>query len=159
MICKFLKSFRNSRRSAAVRQHDAGVTLVEMMVVLVIIAIVAVMIVPNVIGRPDQARVTVTNTDLRAISGALEMYRLDNRTYPTTRQGLAALVTRPTEAPRPPNWNPGGYLAELPRDAWGNEFTYAAPKPKSRFDLGSFGADGQPGGDGLDADLTLGDRP
>jgi len=122
------------------------------MVVLVIIAIVAVMVVPNVIGRPDQARVTVTNTDLRTISGALEMYRLDNRRYPSTRQGLKALVTRPTDSPRPANWHPGGYLSEIPRDAWGNAYVYEASA--STFRLLSLGADGKPGGDGLDADLA-----
>lgn len=148
---KLGKSLRSRRPER--RRSDSGVTLVEMMVVLVIIAIVAVMIVPNVIGRPDQARVTVTRTDLKTIAGALEMYRLDNRRYPTTRQGLEALVSRPTDVPRPPNWHPGGYLAEVPRDAWGNPYVYAASGDSGGFELASLGADGKPGGDGVDSDL------
>lgn len=141
------------RREA--RTSDAGVTLIEMMVVLVIIAIVAVMVVPNVIGRPDQARVTVTTTDLRTISSALEMYRLDNRTYPTTDQGLAALVSRPTTSPIPRNWHENGYLAAMPQDAWGAPYIYASPGTDGAFDLVSLGADGKPGGDGVDADIDL----
>ena len=144
---------------ARIRQRDreAGVTLIEMMVVLVIIAIVAVLVVPNVIGRPDQARVTVTRTDLRTVANALEMYRLDNRRYPTSRQGLRALVERPTDAPLPVNWSPGGYLAGLPKDAWGNPLVYVSPGETAAFDLRSLGADGNPGGTGLDADLDLRD--
>ena len=142
------------------RRPEAGVTLIEMMVVLAIIAIVAVMIVPNLIGRPDQARVTVTRTDLRTIAAAIEMYRLDNRTYPTTAQGLSALVRKPLDTPVPPNWHEGGYLPEVPRDAWGNEFLYRSPGATGGFDLASLGADGQPGGEGVDADIINGaERP
>lgn len=128
-------------------------TLVEMMVVLVIIAIVAVMVVPQVIGRPDQARVTVTTSDIRAISSALEMYRLDNLAYPSTAQGLEALVVEPSMAPRPANWNPGGYLDAVPVDAWGNPYVYRSPGESGAFDVVSLGADGRPGGDGIAADL------
>lgn len=142
----------NGRR----RRADAGVTLIEMMVVLAIIAVVAVMIVPNLIGRPDQARVTVTRTDMRTIAAAVEMYRLDNRAYPTTSQGLRALVEKPVESPVPPAWHEGGYLPELPRDAWGNEFLYRNPGTTGQFDLASMGADGVPGGDGVNADLVHG---
>lgn len=142
------------------RAGDSGVTLIEMMVVLVIIAIVAVMIVPNVIGRPDQARVTVARTDLRTVAAALEMYRLDNRTYPTTSQGLEALAVKPVEPPAPLNWHPGGYLPEVPRDPWGRAFLYRSPGTDGPFDLLSLGADGKPGGQGVDADLGVrGDRP
>lgn len=138
------------------RDPQAGVTLIEMMVVLVIIAVVAAMVVPNVIGRPDEARVTVAETDMRAISGALELYRLDNRMYPTTGQGLAALVQRPTIAPEPPNWATGGYLTVMPKDPWGSDYVYRSPGENGRFDLISLGADGQPGGDGVNADIQLG---
>lgn len=151
------KARRRPGRPKRRTRHDAGVTLIEMMVVLVIIAVVAVMIVPNLIGRPDQARVTVTRTDLRTVANALEMYRLDNRRYPTTRQGLAALVARPAESPRPVNWAPGGYLTALPKDAWGTPFFYESPGRDGPFDLRSLGADGKPGGAGLDADLDLRD--
>ncbi|KAA0916347.1 type II secretion system major pseudopilin GspG [Aquicoccus porphyridii] len=138
------------------RDRQAGVTLIEMMVVLVIIAVVAAMVVPNVIGRPDEARVTVAKTDLRAIAGALELYRLDNRTYPSTGQGLAALVERPTVAPEPVNWATGGYLSAMPKDPWGSDYIYRSPGQDGRFDLISLGADGQPGGDGVNADIEFG---
>tara|TARA_R110000787_G_scaffold40266_6_gene100272 strand:- start:2077 stop:2553 length:477 start_codon:yes stop_codon:yes gene_type:complete len=138
------------------RDHQAGVTLIEMMVVLVIIAVVAAMVVPNVIGRPDEARVTVTQTDLRSIAGALELYRLDNRVYPSTAQGLSALVERPTIAPEPVSWASGGYLAVMPQDPWGAEYVYKSPGASGSFDLMSLGADGQPGGDGVNADISLG---
>ena len=138
------------------RCGQSGVTLIEMMVVLAIIALVAALIVPNVIGRPDEARVTVATTDLRTIASALEMYRLDNRTYPTTTQGLAALVSRPTAPPEPPNWHQGGYLGQLPVDPWGNPYQYRSPGERTAFDLLSFGADGRPGGEGLAADLVNG---
>lgn len=136
------------------RSGESGVTLIEMMIVLVIIAIIAAVVVPNVIGRPDEARVTVAKTDIRAIGSALELYRLDNREYPTTRQGLQALVEKPTQAPEPTNWSAGGYLAQAPTDPWGNAYSYRSPGETGSFDLVSFGADGKAGGEGVDADLT-----
>lgn len=144
---------RQSAASARRRRDGtAGVTLIEMMVVLVIIAIVAALVVPRVIGRPDEARVTVAKTDIRTISTALETYRLDNRAYPTTAQGLAALVEKPVSPPSPPNWHTGGYLSELPSDPWGNAYIYRARD--GDFELISRGGDGRPGGDGVDADIT-----
>lgn len=131
-----------------------GLTLVEMIVVLAIIALVAVMIVPNVIGRPDQARVTVAKTDLKTIASALRMYRLDNGDYPTTEQGLNALVERPTTQPEPANWSSEGYLPEAPKDPWGRDYVYRSPGRTGGFDLMSYGKDGEEGGEGLDADLT-----
>lgn len=125
-----------------------------MIVVLAIIALVAVLIVPNVIGRPDEARVTVAKTDLKTISAALRLYRLDNGDYPTTEQGLAALVNRPTAPPEPMNWTGDGYLPEAPVDPWGRPYVYRSPGQAGRFDLLSYGKDGKPGGEGLDADLT-----
>ena len=141
------------------RRRDSGVTLIEMMVVLVIIAIVASLIVPNVIGRPDEARVTVARTDVRTIAASLEMYRLDNRVYPASSQGLEALVTRPASPPEPPNWAGGGYLLQLPVDPWGYAYVYRAPGTDGPYDLLSLGADGEPGGEGVDADILSGGLP
>ena len=153
-----MRDDRTDRRRAARRHPEAGVTLIEMMVVLAIIAIVAALVVPNVIGRPDEARVTVAHTDMRTIASALELYRLDNRAYPTTAQGLDALSQRPVQPPEPPNWVAGGYLAALPEDPWGNAYLYRAPGDAGPFDLVTLGADGAAGGDGVDADIVHGTR-
>lgn len=142
------------RRTVIVRASEAGLTLIEMIVVLAIIALVAALIVPNVIGRPDEARSTVAGADLRTVSAALKMYRLDNSTYPTTEQGLQALVTRPTAAPLPRTWPEEGYLAQMPQDPWGRPYVYRNPGQAGGFDLYSLGRDGQPGGEGVDADIT-----
>lgn len=148
---KFAMRHRPARRDGA-----AGVTLIEMIVVLVIISVVAAMVVPNVIGRPDEARVTVVKTDMRTIAGALEIYRLDNRTYPSSAQGLAALVRQPTVPPIPANWASGGYLSVMPQDPWGTPYVYQFPGEVGVFDLTTLGADGQPGGDGVNADIIHG---
>jgi general secretion pathway protein G len=133
---------------------EAGVTLVEMIVVLVIIAIVAGMIVGSgILNRPDQARVTTANADLHTISAALKLYRLDNGDYPTSAQGLKALAERPTTPPLPANWNSEGYLPEVPVDPWGHPYVYESPAPGG-FRLMSLGKDGKPGGEGLDADIV-----
>jgi general secretion pathway protein G len=138
---------------------EQGLTLIEMIVVLAIIALVAAIIVPSVIGRPDQARVTVAQTDLRNISAALKIYRLDNGDYPSTAQGLAALAAKPSGEPVPRNWNSGGYLDAVPVDPWGNPYGYRSPGENSAsFDLLSTGKDGKPGGEGLDADLKISGR-
>lgn len=146
----------HGRKSLRHQGPDAGVTLIEMMVVLVIIALVAAIIVPNVIGRPDEARVTVAQTDIRAIGSALELYRLDNQTYPTSSQGLEALSTRPTAPPEPRNWVAGGYLPNVPVDPWGNSYVYRSPGDTAGFDLVSLGSDGAPGGDGTATDIIHG---
>jgi general secretion pathway protein G len=137
------------------RDGQSGVTLIEMMIVLVIIGVVAALVVPNVIGRPDEARVAVANADLRTISASLEMYRLDNRAYPTAAQGLAALSQMPTDAPVPPNWVAGGYLPQVPVDPWGNPYVYSV-QGTGGYTLMSLGADGQPGGEGVDSDVQHG---
>lgn len=136
--------------SVSARQQ-AGFTLIEIMVVVVIIGILAALVVPKVMGRPDQAKVTVARGDLKAIASALEMYRLDNRRYPDTQQGLEALVQRPPSGAD--NWNPEGYLGRLPIDPWGKPYLYLAPGSKAGYDLWSYGADGREGGEALDADL------
>ena len=139
--------------TARVKPREAGLTLIEMIVVLAIIALIAALIVPNVIGRPDEARVTVARTDLKTIGAALKLYRLDNGDYPTTAQGLAALAKKPTTEPVPTNWSSEGYLAQLPTDPWGKPYVYRYDGSGS-FDLRSYGKDGKPGGEGTDADLT-----
>ena len=131
-------------------------TLIEMIVVLAIIALIAALIVPNVIGRPDQARATIAKTDLRTISAALKMYRLDNGGYPTSEQGLAALSARPAAGPAPANWSPSGYLEQVPVDPWGKVYAYHSPSASGGgFDIVSLGKDGKPGGDGVDADISV----
>ncbi|NIJ07739.1 general secretion pathway protein G [Sphingomonas vulcanisoli] len=127
-----------------------------MIVVLAIIALIAALIVPNIIGRPDQARVTVAESDLRSISAALKMYRLDNGDYPTTQQGLQALVTKPSGDPAPANYASGGYLDKLPSDPWGHPYTYKSPGEDGLgFELTTLGKDGKVGGEGVDADIKL----
>lgn len=142
-------------RQRRISDPEAGLTLIEMLVVLVIIGVIAGMIVVNVANRPDEARVTTAKTDMRTISAALKMYRLDNGDYPTSEQGLAALATRPTTAPEPRNWSPEGYLERPPLDPWQRPYVYRYPASTgSGFELMSYGRDGKPGGEGLDADLS-----
>ncbi|MEO1554855.1 MAG: type II secretion system major pseudopilin GspG [Pseudomonadota bacterium] len=140
-------------RLASGRDPIAGVTLIEMMVVLVMISVVAALIVPNVIGRPDEARVSVAATDMRSIAGALQLYRLDNGSYPTTAQGLDALAIRPVTPPLPRTWPSNGYLSVLPLDPWGTPYVYRADG--GRFELVSLGADAAVGGEGVNADIPL----
>lgn len=123
------------------------------MVVVVILGILAALVVPQIMSRPDQAKVTVARGDIKAISAALDMYKLDNHAYPSTQQGLEALVDKPTGNPPAKNWNRDGYLKRLPIDPWGNVYQYLAPGTKGAFDLYSLGADGKPGGSELDADI------
>lgn len=126
-------------------------TLIELMVVLVIIGVLAALIVPNVIERADDARVTAARTDVNNIMQALKLYRLDNQRYPTSEQGLQALLTRPTTGPAAPNWKP--YVEKLPKDPWGNPYQFLNPGVKGEIDVFSLGADGQPGGEGKNADI------
>jgi general secretion pathway protein G len=133
------------------RRRRQGFTLIELMVVLVIIGVLAALIVPNVLDRADDARVTAARTDVNNLMQALKLYRLDNQRYPTTEQGLQALVTRPTTAPPPPNWRP--YLEKLPQDPWGRPYQYLNPGTNAEIDVLSLGADAQPGGEGKNADI------
>lgn len=133
------------------RRRHAGFTLIELMVVLVIIGVLAALVVPNVLDRADDARTTAARTDVTNLMQALKMYRLDNQRYPTAEQGLQALVQRPTSNPVPPNWKP--YVDKLPNDPWGRPYQYLNPGVRGEIDVMSFGADGQPGGEGRDADI------
>ena len=141
------------RRPLSTLRHTAsrGFTLIELMVVLVIIGVLAALIVPNVLDRADDARVTAAKTDIANLNQALKLYRLDNQRYPTSEQGLQALVTKPTSGPAPTNWKP--YLEKLPNDPWGNPYQYLNPGVKGPIDIMSFGADGKAGGEGKDADI------
>lgn len=132
---------------------EKGFTLIEIMVVVIILTILAVFLVPNVLDRPHQARVAKAKTDIRAIETALGLYKLDNGSFPSTEQGLAALVTKPTTGNIPSNWKEGGYLKSMPKDPWGNEYVYVCPGVNGDFDLKSYGADGADGGEGKDADI------
>jgi general secretion pathway protein G len=128
-----------------------GFTLIELMVVLVIIGILAALIVPNVLDRADDARGTAAKTDINNIVQALKLYRLDNQRYPSSEQGLQALVSKPTTGAIPANWKP--YLEKLPSDPWGRPYQYLNPGIKGEIDVMSFGADGQAGGEGKNADV------
>jgi general secretion pathway protein G len=128
-----------------------GFTLIELMVVLVIIGVLAALIVPNVLERADDARTMAAKTDVNNLVQALKLYKLDNQRYPSAEQGLMALVAKPAGTPVPPNWKP--YLDKLPNDPWNNPYQYLNPGVKGEIDVLSFGADGQAGGDGKDADV------
>ncbi len=133
------------------RRLSAGFTLIELMVVLVIIGVLAALIVPNVLDRAEDARATAAKTDVNNLMQALKLYKLDNQRYPTGAQGLQALLTKPTEGPIPGNWK--HYLDKLPNDPWGRAYQYLNPGVKGEVDVLSFGADGQPGGEGKNADI------
>jgi general secretion pathway protein G len=135
------------------RARIGSFTLIEIMVVIVILGVLAALVVPRVLERPDEARVVAAKSDIAAIVAALKLYRLDNQRYPTTEQGLNALVAKPEAAPIPPNWKPGGYLEKLPKDPWGSPYQYLNPGLKGEIDVYSLGADRQPGGSGVDADV------
>jgi len=130
-----------------------GFTLIEVMVVVVILAILAALIVPKIMGRPDEARIVAARQDISTIMQALRLYRLDNLRYPSSEQALAALVAPPSSAPLAPNWKAGGYLERLPNDPWGNPYHYLNPGLRGEIDVFSFGADGVAGGTGADADI------
>jgi general secretion pathway protein G len=130
---------------------ERGFTLIELMVVLVIIGVLAALIVPNVLDRADDARVTAARTDINNVMQALKLYKLDNQRYPSGEQGLQALMTKPTAAPVPPNWKT--YLDKLPNDPWGRPYQYLNPGIKGEIDVMSLGADGQAGGEGKNADI------
>lgn len=130
-----------------------GFTLIELMVVLVILGVLAALIAPKLMDRPDEARKVAAKQDIATLVQALKLYRLDNMRYPTTEQTLQALVVKPSLNPVPQNWKAGGYLDRLPKDPWGHPYLYLSPGRNGEIDVISLGADGQPGGEGNDADI------
>ena len=135
---------------------DRGFILIELMVVIVILGILAGLIIPRIMGRPDEARQAKARMQIESIETALKLYKLDNGTYPTTEQGLKALVEAPAAGQLAKNWRQGGYLerGKVPKDPWGNDFVYLSPGVHGDFDLSSSGADGETGGEGKDKDIT-----
>ena len=133
-----------------------GFTLIELMVVLVILGVLASLIVPRIMSRPEEARRIKARVDIQSLETALKLYNLDNGDYPTTEQGLQALVEPPTTGTLPKNWREGGYLekGKIPEDPWGNEYVYLSPGSHGDFDLISYGADGEAGGEGKNADVV-----
>ncbi|GIX34452.1 MAG: type II secretion system protein G [Lysobacteraceae bacterium] len=134
-------------------RRSAGFTLIEILVVVVILGILATVVVPRFLDKPDEARIARARADIQALTTALNLYRLDNFNYPSTEQGLQALVAPPSGTPAAPNWRKGGYIDRIPKDPWGGEYRYLSPGQRGEFDLYSLGADGQPGGEGAAADI------
>lgn len=133
--------------------RSSGFTLIEIMVVIVILGILATLIIPKIMDRPDEARRTKAALDIQAIGQALDLYRLDNSSYPTTEQGLDALTKKPTVEPIPKQWRQSGYLAKLPKDPWDRAYVYMSPGVHGDYDLVSLGSDGELGGTGSAADI------
>jgi general secretion pathway protein G len=138
------------------KRDDRGFTLIELMVVIVILGILAGLIIPRIMGRPDEARRAKARMQLESLETALKLYKLDNGSYPITEQSLQALVEQPSVAPAAKNWRQDGYLEKnkVPKDPWGNDFVYISPGAHGEFDLSSLGADGEPGGEGKNKDIN-----
>ncbi len=136
-------------------RSNSGFTLIELLVVMSILTILAVMVVPKIIGRSDDAKIDAAKVQIRNLESGLKMYKLDNSTYPATEQGLQALVAKPATGQIPKNYRDGGYLESktVPKDPWGNDYVYISPGEHGDYDLYSYGADGVKGGDGKDADI------
>ena len=132
----------------------AGFTFIEIMVVVAILAILAALVVPRIMGRTDDAKRTAAKVQIRNIEGALQLYKLDNGVYPSTEQGLKALVDKPSVGVIPKKWKLGGYMTKLPEDPWANPYKYLSPSPKGEYELTSLGTDGEVGGEGINADIT-----
>ena len=141
------------RPTSGIKRLSNGFTLIEILVVVVILSVLAVLIVPRIMDRPDEARVIAAKSDVRAIISALKLYKLDSGVYPSTEQGLQALAKKPETGEIPRNWKSSGYLDRMPRDPWKNDYQYLNPGLHGDIDVFSFGADGQPGGEGVNADI------
>jgi general secretion pathway protein G len=135
------------------RRPQSGFTLIEIVVVVAIIAILAAIVVQQVVGRVDDAQVQRARADIQTLGSALNIYKLDNYNYPSTQQGLDALVRKPGGQPEAKNWKTGGYIERLPKDPWGNDYHYQSPGQHGSFDVFTLGRDNQPGGEGVDADF------
>ena len=133
-------------------RHQCGFTLIEIMVVVIILGILAAIVAPNVIGRVDDAQITKAKTEIRNLESSMKFYRLDNFAYPSTEQGIDALANKPAD-PNVKNWKSGGYIPRVPKDPWGNEYLYLNPGTNGEIDIYTLGRDGQPGGEGIDADI------
>ena len=129
-----------------------GFTLIEIMVVVIIIGLLAAIVAPTVINRIDDAQITKAKADISSIENGMKLYRLDNFAYPTTEQGIEALVTQPND-PNVRNWKAGGYISDMPVDPWGNAYLYLNPGNNGEIDIYTLGRDGRPGGEGIDADI------
>ncbi len=140
-------------RNTSVSRLQQGFTLIEVMVVVVILSILAAVVVPKIMDNPDKARVTKAKQDIRALESALNLYKLDNFQYPSTDQGLEALIEKPSGTPEPRNWKAGGYIDRLPQDPWGNDYQYLSPGEHGEVDIYSLGADSVPGGEGVAEDI------
>jgi len=136
------------------REKQRGFTLIEIMVVVVILGVLAALVAPNILGRTGDARITAAKSDINSIGNALDLYKLDNHSYPSTDQGLEALVSKPSGYPEPANWNLDGYLKTQPKDPWGNSYQYLSPGSSGSYDLYSLGADKRDGGEGENADIS-----
>src|SRR3981081_1221148 len=146
-------TFFSSTRRTLSHAVSRGFTLIEIMVVVVIMGILAALVVPKLMGRTDDARILAARQDIATVMQGLKLYKLDNQRYPTTEQGLQALINKPTAGPAANGWKSGGYLDKLPKDPWGNPYQFLSPGVKGDVDVFSLGADGQPGGTGNDADI------
>jgi general secretion pathway protein G len=145
--------YMDSQRTLQRPVRTRGFTLVEIMVVVVIIGILGALVVPKLLGRTGESRVTAARVDIATMMQALKLYKLDNQRYPTSEQGLNALITKPTGGPAANGWKAGGYIEKLPKDPWGAPYQYLSPGIHGEVDVFSFGADGQAGGTGEDADV------
>ena len=134
-------------------QYQSGFTLIEIMIVVVILGILASIVVPNIMESPDEARKVKAKQDIRTLEGALNLYKLDNFNYPSTDQGLDALVQKPSGLPEAKNWKKNGYIKKLPKDPWGNDYLYLSPGTQGTIDIFTYGADGRKGGDDTAADI------
>ncbi len=141
------------QRLSVTRTAEGGFTLIEIMVVVVILAVLATLVAPKIMSRPGEARVVKAKQDILAIESALNLYKLDNFVFPSTDQGIDALVIRPVVDPVPPNWREGGYLVRPPKDPWGRAYLYLRPGVHGEFDLYTLWADGAEGGEGVNGDL------
>lgn len=134
-------------------REERGFTLIELMVVVVILGVLAAIVVPKFIGRDEQAKRTAAAVQIKSLEAALGLFKLDNGFYPSTDQGLAALVTKPSVGRTPKKYRSGGYIKVTPKDPWGTPFIYISPGTHDKFDIVAYGADGEPGGEGDDADV------